>query len=162
MSDDNIRRFSLFPKPLAKSLEKLVRPVYKKHGFAESRILTEWTDIVGRELAECSIPQKLVFRGSKKEEGTLHILAASGRALELQHMQPVIIDRIATYFGYNAVTRLVFTQTSTPLFRRPARTIPKPETAASPELMDMVKECEDEDVRSALLSLGMTLAIVEK
>ena len=123
------RYFSLFPKPLSKTLTQVVGPVYKKHGFAEHRILTEWRQIVGEELAGCSLPQKLVLPRGRKEGGTLHVLAASGRALELQHLQPVILGKIATYFGYPAVSRLASTQTSSPLFRKEAKAASAPKPA---------------------------------
>ena len=39
--------------------------------------------------------------------GTLHVRVGSGAlALELQHLEPVVIERINTYFGYRAVERL--------------------------------------------------------
>jgi hypothetical protein len=158
----NTRRFSLFPKPLAQSLTQALKPAYKKHGFAEHRILTEWDRIVGSELAGYSLPQKLSQSRSRQEGGTLHLLVASGRALELQHMQPVIVSRIATYFGYAAVTRLAFTQVHSALFRKEEIKPPPPEPAADPDLIALAGQCEDERLRSALLSLGQALAAVEK
>ena len=154
---ENIRRYSLFSKTLAKSVEQAVKPVFKKHGFAEHRILTEWHAIVGTELSAYSIPEKLTFPARKKEGGTLHVLVASGRALELQHMQPVIIDKIATYFGYPAVARLTFMQTSAPLFQREIRASTVQKSKPSAAVAALVAECGDSELRSALLSLGIAL-----
>jgi len=156
------RRFSLFPKLLAKTLTQVVGPAYRKHGFAEHRILTEWRQIVGEECAAYSVPQKLVMPRGRKEGGTLHVLMASGRALELQHLQPVILDRIATYFGYPAVARLAFTQTSSALFHKETKTAPAPCPAADPALRALTAQCTDDDVRRALQSLAGALAAVEK
>ena len=158
---ENIRRYSLFPQPLAKSVEQAVKPIFKKHGFAEHRILTEWHAIVGEEMASYSLPQKLVIPARKKENGTLHILVAAGRALELQHMQPLILERIAAYFGYTAVSRLVFTQAMTPLFARKKRQPLKEKSKPDARLTALVAECEDAELRAALLSLGNALPAVE-
>ena len=155
------RRFSLFSKPLSTSVEQVVKPVYKKHGFAESRILTQWQDIVGSELAAYSIPQKLIFPRGKKEDGTLHVLVASGRALELQHMQPVILDKITMYFGYPAVTRLQFMQAGQALFRRELKEKLKCKPEPDAGVVALVAECEDPELRSALLSLGAAITAVE-
>jgi hypothetical protein len=152
------RRFSLFPKPLSKSVDQVVKPVYKKHGFAESRILTEWAAIVGAELADCSVPQKITFSRGKREGGTLYILVSGARALELQHMQPLILDKIATYFGYPAISRLTFMQTSTTLFRRETKAGIRPRPPADATVSALVRECEDDALRAALESLGNTLA----
>jgi hypothetical protein len=150
-----IRRFSLFPKPVSRIIEPVIKPIYKKHGFAEHRILTEWEAIAGKELAAYSVPQKLVRK-------SLHILAASGRALELQHMQPVILDRIATYFGYRAVEKITFLQTGSAIFRKsPAKKRMKEAAAAGTDTAFPVT-CEDEALRKALLALGNALHIRRK
>lgn len=157
----NRRRFSIFSQPLSQALTPTLKPVYKKQGFAEHRILSEWHLIVGVQIASYSLPQKLTsVRG--KEGGTLYILAASGRALELQHLQPMILDKIATYFGYKAVTRLTFTQTSSALFRKEAKEAIKPKPAPDEALIALTNQCSDEALRQALLSLGTALATVEK
>jgi hypothetical protein len=156
------RRFSMFSRSLAKSIEQVVKPVYKKHGFAEHRILTQWHEVVGAELAAYSIPQKLVFPRGKKENGTLHILVASARALELQHIQPVIHDKIAVYFGYPAVSRIVFTQSSGAIFQKKRKSKTKPVPVLDAGVSAAVAQCKDEELRGALLSLGNALATVEK
>jgi len=154
-------RFSLFPKSLSNTLTEVVKPVYKKHGFAEHRILTEWHLIVGSELAAYSVPQKLVARRGQPEGGTLHVLVASARALELQHLQPMILDKIATYFGYSAVTRLTFVQTTSLLLRKGSKPKQKPKSAPDKALVAVVAQCEDESLRRALQSLGEAIAVVE-
>lgn len=151
-------RYSAFSTPIASSVNDLVKPIYKKHGFAEHRILTEWDSIVGKELAACSIPQKL--SGAKMQEGgTLHVLVASARALELQHMQPVILDRIATYFGYRAVKTIRFLQTTSNIFRKIPMAKPSQKPEPSEAVTKIVSECSDEELRKALLSLGEKLTI---
>ncbi len=151
-------RYSLFPKHIAKSIEPLIKPIYKKHGFAEYRILTEWNKIAGDDLASCSLPQKLTSTRNQ-HGGILHILAASGRALELQHMEPVILDRIATYFGYRAVQKIKFTQTSSSLFRKSISRKPEEKGVISEKLAALVGECTDEELRNILLLLGSRLKL---
>jgi len=153
-NSDTLKRFSIFPKSLSKSLEGIVKPIYKKRGFAEHRILSEWEAIVGAELGKFSIPQKLVFRQGKQDGGTLHIAVASARAIELQHMQATIIARISGYFGYNAVEKLVFVQTSSPLFRKKRELPASPSPEPSDNLLQIVEQCNDPDLQKALLSLG--------
>jgi hypothetical protein len=151
-------RYSVFTKPIAKSVNDLVKPIYKKHGFAEHRILTEWNAIVGKDLAAYSIPQKLTSSRSQ-EGGTLHILVASARALELQHLQPAIMDKIATYFGYRAVKSIRFTQTTSDIFRKSPKTKQIKKTQPSEAAAKIASECRDEELRNALLSLSTTLNI---
>lgn len=152
------RRWSMFSKPLAQDIERILKPVYQQHGFSEHRVLTEWAKVVGRELAAVSAPRKLVFQKGKRENGTLHVTVSSGaRALELQHMQPVILERIAMYFGYRAIEKIVFLQDST-LRSTPKRKRKPPAKPATPELSALVNDsCADEALRAALLSLGAAI-----
>jgi hypothetical protein len=155
------RRYSLFPKALSDTLSHLVKPIYKKHGFAEHRILTQWPLIVGEELVGCCLPQKLTRHRGKEGGATLSILVSSARALELQHMQPVILDRIAGYFGYSAVTRLSLTQTSASLLQSKAKPASR-KTATGSAFAELAADCEDESLKKALSSLGDALAGIEK
>jgi hypothetical protein len=151
----NIKRYSLFPKTIAKTIEPILKPIYKQHGFAEHRILIDWYNIVGSKLAIYSIPQKL----TRGKEGNLHILVASGRALELQHLQPIIIDKINSFFGYKAVSKIVLKQTSSEIFQNKAikKPIPKPEVPKS--VSEITAKCIDDDLRKALSAFGALLPL---
>ncbi len=89
------------------------------------------------------------------------MLAASARALELQHMEPQILEKIATYFGYAAVTRIHLTQTSSALLRKEAKPAPKRKADPDNRLAALAAQCEDESLRNALLSLARTMDAVE-
>ena len=156
-----IKKYSIFPKALSKEIEQTLKPIYKKHGFAEHRILTEWENIVGKELSNFSAPCKLVMPRAQNQGGILHIQVASGRGLELQHSQPIIIDRIATYFGYKAVDKLRIIQTSAYIFGKKIKPTPYKELPASQSLIEQVAQCQDEDLQKALLSLGKHLLITK-
>lgn len=154
MSEPTKRRFSPFPKSLRQEVEQLVKPVYKQQGFAEHRLLTEWDKIVGKALAKGSIPKKLTFPKGKREQGTLHIAVSSGaRALELQHMQPMILERISTFFGYAAISRLVLSQEAE-TSREPKSRKAAPKVAINSDAAALVATCEDAALQQALLSLG--------
>lgn len=153
------RRWSLFSKSLSAEVEQLVKPVFKAQGFAEHRILTQWDKIVGADLAAGSVPKKLTFPKGQRENGTLHVTVASGaRALELQHMQPMILERIAMFFGYRAISRVVFLQDAT-LNPAPKRRRKVAQQQADAGLQDLVSACNDEELKNSLLLLGMTLNI---
>lgn len=152
------RRWNMFSQPLAREIERIVKPVYHQHGFTEHRVLTEWAQVVGRELATGSSPKKLTFPKGKREQGVLHVTVTSGaRALELQHMQPVILERIATYFGYKAIDKIVFLQDSSG--HVPAKPRKRKAAAQEPskQLSALVAPCEDEALKAALLSLGTAI-----
>lgn len=156
MSITDKRKYSLFPKTLASVVEPVTRPLFKTQGLAGSRLLTEWDSIVGASLARHCLPEKLSFPAGKKTGGTLTISVENGFATELQHMQPIILERIAGYFGYAAVNRIVISHGWT----APAKEehLPKPRPALPAECLQMTEGVEDPELKAALASLARTLA----
>jgi hypothetical protein len=150
------RKFSLFPKPLAQVIEPLTRPLFKSTGLSGTRLLTEWPQVIGPALARHTAPQKLSFPRGKNTGGTLTIAVAHGFATEIQHMQPIILERLATYLGYKAVTRLVI---SHDFLAEPAPAgQPKPQPTLPAASVALVQEVEDDELKEALTSLAETLS----
>ena len=154
MSDK--RTFSLFAKSLEHCIEPLTRPLLKTQGLAGSRIVSQWYSIVGPQLAAHTQPEKLTFPKGKKTEGTLVISTENGFATELQHMQPVILERLSSYFGYAAISRIVISHS---WMERPEPTTPAPPrpTLAQGSL-GIIDQVDDDDLKKALASLGKTLS----
>ena len=94
------------PLPLAALLPRLTRKALGKFGFSYIGLITDWATIVGPDIARLSAPEKLSFPRNKRDSGVLRLKAEGGAALEIQHLEPQILDRINTYFGYRAVMRL--------------------------------------------------------
>jgi hypothetical protein len=157
MTVEDKRRFSLFPKPLANCVEPVTRPVLKAQGLAGSRILTDWQSIVGPSLYRHTLPEKLSFPRGQKTGGTLVISTENGFATELQHMQPVILERLAVYFGYQAISRIVISHSwvAAPAAETKLRTLP---SRLPPECQRLADEVSDPDLKEALLSLAKTLS----
>ncbi len=81
--------------------------------------------------------------------------------MEIQHSEPVLIERINGFFGYRAVARLSLQQTWIP--RQPStprlRPLSAPETA---ELDSRVAGVGDEPLRTALKRLGAAIMATER
>jgi hypothetical protein len=100
-------------RALAESLAPLTATLAGKSGFATARLRAEWAAIAGTHLAERSRPERIIAprggRGGGNSGGILVIRVASGAfALELQHQEPLICERINGFFGWPAVARLRF------------------------------------------------------
>lgn len=94
-------------RTLSEMVKKATKPLYEKRSQTERRLFTEWSLIVGAELAKYTVPEKVMYRG---EEKVLQLAADTMAALTLQHQEPKIIQQIATYFGYQGITRLKIIQ----------------------------------------------------
>src|SRR5579863_3930402 len=101
------------PRALAATLPKITKAILAKGGRDYATLIAEWPAIVGAQLAGSSQPEKLVRRRHDDERsagGVLTIRVSSGAALEIQHREPQIVERINTYLGYRGVVRLKLVQ----------------------------------------------------
>lgn len=148
---------------LDKHFRKLTGPVFQRYGFAYAEVLSQWSAIVGEELGQVSVPERIRWpraTGSSgdnvKRGGTMVLRVAEGRALEFQHMVPRIVERINGFYGYEAITALKILQGAvTP----PAA--PKRHSAPeiNPDVLGAQAEAiHDEALRAALLRLGSAVS----
>ncbi|TQV83496.1 DUF721 domain-containing protein [Denitrobaculum tricleocarpae] len=144
------------PKALAQALPAITKRILGKRGLAEGSLISDWSSIVGEEVARRCIPKQLAFkRSSERREGTLTLRVESGFATELVYLEQQLLERINAHFGYRAVAKLKLLQgpviDPTQRTRSPLRPLaPSDKTALEAKLADV----EDEDLRKALSDLG--------
>lgn len=141
-------------------LSQRIRSATERRGFAETRLLTQWTEIVGQAISAIAHPVKVSYA----REGigaTLTVLTDGARAPELQMMLPQLKDKVNACYGYNAISRIRITQTaqhgfaepSTPFTHKaaekPALSVPR--AAALKTSLDPIG---DDGLRAALEMLG--------
>lgn len=142
------------PRPLSRIAPDVAAKALGKRGLAYGPLLTEWADIVGPHLAARAIPDKLAFPRGSKENAVLHIRAAAAFALEVQHLEPMIIDKINGYFGYAAVARLKLVPGAPPAV---AKKPPPPRRLTAEEenrLAVATSSVEDAELRAVLERFG--------
>ena len=98
------------PRAIASLIGKSSKAALIKRGFAQADILTHWPAIVGPNLANFSSPEKLTYSRQGNKDATLRIRVAPGWAPEFQHFEPLVIERINSFFGYKAISRLQLIQ----------------------------------------------------
>lgn len=101
------RRFRLFPRTLSEVVKQATKPLIDEQGKLYGALLADWETIVGRERAAIAKPQRLQFF-SKQEGATLYVNTSPAHAPELTYAAEQILEQCARYFGYRAVTRIVF------------------------------------------------------
>lgn len=155
-------KFRKGPRSLAEFTHSALSPAAARLGFGEADIILHWPDIAGERLAQVSEPERLQWpvRGTKSdasagaEPASLILRVEGAFAIEIQHLAPLLIQRINTRLGWRCVSRIQLRQG--PVRRRAAGRgkvpPPSPQLLASAE--KLTEGIETEDLRKALTRLG--------
>jgi hypothetical protein len=140
-----------------------VRAVSESRGFAVSRLLTHWAEVVGPELAAATRPVKVSY-GREGLGATLTLLVQGAMAPMVEMQKARIRDRVNGVYGYNAISRIFLTQTSAAGFaegRTPFSPAAPRDPGADPETAaraaSAVAPITDEGLRSALELLARNI-----
>jgi hypothetical protein len=144
------------PRSLGQTVRKISRKSFEKQGFAVQEIIADWRLIVGETLADISVPVRISKpRGENAPGAVLQVRVDQAGALDFQHIGPIVIDRINTYYGYRAIDRIAIVQGPV---TRPEVIPPKPNrplTAAEKAKLDnLLADIDNEALRTALESFG--------
>ena len=126
---------------------------FKRFGFVQSSIVSRWREIVGERYAKVSCPESIKFPAGAKAGGVLTLLVDGAHAPLIQHLTPMIVERVNRFFGYAAINRIVFRQGKPPA--SPPTRPERPQLRPVPkELGEGLREIADLELRSCLESLA--------
>ncbi|WP_051431786.1 DUF721 domain-containing protein [Rhodovibrio salinarum] len=146
---------------LGANVERVTRSVLGKRALAEASLIAEWPSVVGAEFARTCQPRRLVFPDRKaRREATLVLRVKPGEATRLAHLEPILVDRVNGFFGYQAVKRLKLEQghlvdRTPPTRPRAQPTLSESESQAA---RARISGIEDDRLRAALTRLSERLS----
>lgn len=142
--------------PLADLVGKTVGDAFARQGFAAVEIVTHWQEIVGEDLAKRSEPMKLTWprRDDPDSIGVLQVRVEGAYALEIQHLQPVIIERVNRYFGWRCVGRLAIRQGPVAPRRKKPAARKEPAAAEIEKARQTIGNFEDDALAHSVARLG--------
>lgn len=136
-----------------------VRAAGETRGFAVARVLTHWDEIVGPETAARARPVKVSYPPAGLG-ATLTVLTTGAWAPVVEMQKEAIRARVNAAYGYNAVSRIVLTQTAPTGFGEGQRPFgaPPPEPAPDPAILAeagaAAGSVNDPELRAALEGLA--------
>jgi hypothetical protein len=146
-------------KATSSLLQKRIKDASESRGFAQTRLLTHWEEIVGADIAQCAIPIEVKF--GRGFGGTLTILTTGAYASLLQMQVPQIQDKVNACYGYSAIAKIRITQTARTGFNQGRVQFGSSEGAKvqlPAELKiaadNVVSDVTDDGLRLALAALG--------
>lgn len=148
--------------PLGQLIGASLDPLLARRGFTESGLILHWSTIIGDRLARVCQPDKMQYppRGpksapdAKSGPATLVLRVESAMALEVQHLAPVIIEKINGHFGWAAVARLSLRQGPVAMQARKKPVRAAPDAAMEAKAHAMSAAIDDASLRAHLAALG--------
>lgn len=144
----------------ARSVSEIVpdigRAAFRRFGFVQSSIVSRWGEIVGERYAKVTAPESIRFPNGARSNGVLTLTVAGAHAPMMQHVTPVIIERVNRFFGYAAVVRVVMRQGDLPAPK--PRAAPQPFVVVPVELGESLRTIADPELKAVLESLAQGVA----
>ena len=148
-------------KRSGKLLSQRIRKATESRGFAVSRVLTHWVEIVGQDLADIALPVEVSY-GRQGFGATLTVLTTGAQAPVLEMQKETLREKVNAAYGYNAISRVRVTQTAPTGFAEGQVAFASKAEAEVPPLDEvtrkhasvMTNELSDEGLRDALEALA--------
>jgi len=142
------------------------RAAFRRFGFVQSSVVSRWREIVGDRYASVSSPESIRFPAAKRAGGVLTLVVEGAHAPMMQHVAPVIVERVNRFFGYAAVERVQFKQGLVQIARSngraKSRTAPSSLRPIPVELGDSLRAIADPELRACLEGLARGLSAREE
>lgn len=150
-------------------LPKLTQKAFERYGFPAAAILTDWSRIVGPELAAFTRPERLKWPkgtaavnedgtadpGNGPSGGTLILRVDGPRAIEIQYKATQLVERINAYFGFRAIAELRILQAPLPRHANPVnRWAPSRSKASPPKPRDVIGQTDTRDDNPLAIALA--------
>lgn len=141
-------------------MQSSVRKASEQRGFAVTRLLTHWAEIVGESTAAIATPVNVSY-GRGGMGATLSVLTTGSNAPMLEMQKDQIRDKVNACYGYRAISRVRITQTAPTGFAEGKvqfKAAPKPDVtpgaAEQASATEMAAGVANSDLRDALAQLG--------
>jgi hypothetical protein len=144
----------------ASLLQPRIRKASEERGFAVTRLLTHWADVVGQDIAQIATPVNVTY-GKGGIGAVLTLLTTGAQAPMLEMQKDQIRDKVNACYGYRAIARVRITQTASTGFsegRASFTAAPKPVMKPSADVIckgsALSETIANDELRQALARLG--------
>ena len=146
--------------PIGVDMRVLAKNVLGKRGFSNVDLIAHWADIVGENLADAVKPDKITYPKNDRANGTLFVRVQGGAfATLLEHQKDVVLDKINTFLGYNALSEIKIRQDAQ-IELKPVKVKEEQKklTAEQEEILqEKIEKITDEELKRQLYEVGKKL-----
>ena len=150
-------------------LSQRIRKASESRGFAQSRLLTHWDEVVGEDVAAIARPVNISY-GRQGFGASLTILTTGANAPMVEMQKEQIRAKVNAVYGYNAISRVRITQTAPTGFAEGRAVFERAVTPKKPEPSPEIRQAaaqsaggvQSDDLRKALERLAQNVLTKSK
>lgn len=139
----------------------LMKDAISAEDMVEVDIMLNWIDIIGDNISSYCRPLKAKFN-PKNNCRTVYVeVPAGGFALEIQHKEKYIIEKINSYFGYNAIHKLNISQNMNMQIKKNISKDEKVELNDDEKkyLLELTNDIKEDKLKEILTKLGESVIL---
>ena len=92
-------------RPFGNTLPRGLKGILKKNGYNYSEILSKWSILVGKDIANCAYPKSIKMKKGDSN-GTLILTVNRGDEINVEYSKNEIIQNINSHFGYKLIEEI--------------------------------------------------------
>ena len=92
-------------RPFGNTLPRGLKGILKKNGYNYSEIISKWSILVGKDIANCAYPKSIKMK-KDNSNGTLILAVNRGDEINVEYSKKEIIQKINSHFGYKLIDEI--------------------------------------------------------
>ena len=133
-------------RPFGNTLPRGLKGILKKNGYNYSEIISKWSILVGKNIANCSYPKSIKMnKGNSK--GTLILAVNRGDEINVEYSKKEIIQKINSHFGYKLIEEIKLKSINSEYFNPKNKEI---KNKFSKNFQNKIDKIENKSIRESL------------
>lgn len=147
------------PQSIEQKLTSLLKPIFagsKKEFIIINNLVKNWPEIIGPKYASFCYPKSVAFNKAHKSAKLTIAVYNSAVGFYLENSADFLMEKIATTYGYKAITKIIIKQEPKHIntFNKPEIILPKQEQE---KLTSKIQNVENLALANVLEKLGKSI-----
>ena len=136
-------------RPFGNTLPRGLKGILKKNGYNYSEIISKWSILVGKNIANCSYPKSIKMKEGNSN-GTLILAVNRGDEINVEYSKKEIIQKINSHFGYKLIEEIKLKSINSEYFNPKNKEI---KNKFSKNFQNKINKIENKNIRESLSEL---------
>ena len=136
-------------RPFGNTLPRGLKGILKKNGYNYSEIISKWSILVGKDIANCAYPKSIKMK-KDNSNGTLILVVNRGDEINVEYSKKEIIQKINSHFGYKLIEEIKLKSINSEYFNPKNKEI---KNKFSKNFQNKIDKIENKSIRESLSEL---------